>query len=93
MARDKTAIVHRIGPLAISDIVVLISVSSPHRKDAYRANEYAIERIKEVVPIWKKKFGKMVLNGKVINMVTMRMQLEGKSYESFILCGNKRSFG
>ena len=26
-----------------------------HRKDAYRANEYAIERIKEVVPIWKKE--------------------------------------
>ena len=51
----KTAIVHRIGPLAISDIAVLISVSSPHRKDAYRANEYAIERIKEVVPIWKKE--------------------------------------
>ena len=48
-----TSIVHRIGPLAISDIAVLIAVSSPHRKDAYRANEYAIERIKEIVPIWK----------------------------------------
>ena len=44
-----TTIVHRIGPLQISDIAVLIAVSSPHRKDAYRANEYAIERIKEVV--------------------------------------------
>ncbi|MEN3089191.1 MAG: molybdenum cofactor biosynthesis protein MoaE [Staphylococcus pseudoxylosus] len=50
-----TAIVHRIGPLKISDIAVLISVSSPHRKDAYCANEYAIERIKEIVPIWKKE--------------------------------------
>ena len=50
-----TTIVHRIGPLRISDIAVLIAVSSPHRKDAYRANEYAIERIKEVVPIWKKE--------------------------------------
>ncbi|SCS72425.1 molybdenum cofactor biosynthesis protein MoaE [Staphylococcus caeli] len=49
------AIVHRIGPLNISDIAVLISVSSPHRKDAYQANEYAIERIKEIVPIWKKE--------------------------------------
>ncbi|WP_341636827.1 molybdenum cofactor biosynthesis protein MoaE [Staphylococcus casei] len=49
------AIVHRIGPLKISDIAVLISVSSPHRKDAYEANEYAIERIKEIVPIWKKE--------------------------------------
>lgn len=50
-----TAIVHRIGALEISDIAVCISVSSPHRKDAYRANEYAIERIKEIVPIWKKE--------------------------------------
>lgn len=49
------SIVHRIGPLHISDIAVLIAVSSPHRKDAYAANEYAIDRIKEVVPIWKKE--------------------------------------
>ncbi|MBF7016441.1 molybdenum cofactor biosynthesis protein MoaE [Staphylococcus durrellii] len=50
-----TVIVHRIGALNISDIAVLIAVSSPHRKDAYAANEYAIERIKEIVPIWKKE--------------------------------------
>lgn len=50
-----TAIGHRIGALEISDIAVCISVSSPHRKDAYQANEYAIERIKEMVPIWKKE--------------------------------------
>ena len=51
----KVAIVHRIGELQVSDIAVLIAVSSPHRKAAYEANEYAIERIKEVVPIWKKE--------------------------------------
>ncbi len=51
-------IVHRIGPLDISDIVYFMCFIS-HRKDAYRANEYAIERIKEIVPIWKKKYGKM----------------------------------
>ena len=68
-----TSIVHRIGPLAISDIAVLIAVSSPHRKDAYRANEYAIERIKEIVPIWKKKYGKMVQLGKVINVGITKM--------------------
>jgi len=49
------AIAHRIGELQISDIAVVISVSSPHRQDAYEANEYAIERIKEIVPIWKKE--------------------------------------
>ncbi|ARJ51969.1 molybdenum cofactor biosynthesis protein MoaE [Staphylococcus lutrae] len=50
-----TAIAHRIGALQISDIAVCISVSSPHRQDAYAANEYAIERIKAIVPIWKKE--------------------------------------
>lgn len=51
----KVAITHRIGRLDITDIAVVIAVSTPHRKDAYRANEYAIERIKEIVPIWKKE--------------------------------------
>ncbi|MFS0654296.1 molybdenum cofactor biosynthesis protein MoaE [Bacillus sp. 179-C3.3 HS] len=51
----EVAIVHRIGTLEISDIAVVIAVSSPHRKAAYEANEYAIERIKELVPIWKKE--------------------------------------
>jgi molybdopterin synthase catalytic subunit len=37
------------------DIAVVIAVSTPHRKDAYDANEYAIERIKQIVPIWKKE--------------------------------------
>ncbi|MFD1065664.1 molybdenum cofactor biosynthesis protein MoaE [Oceanobacillus locisalsi] len=51
----KAAITHRIGRLDISDIAVVICVSSPHRKAAYEANEYAIERIKQIVPIWKKE--------------------------------------
>jgi molybdopterin synthase catalytic subunit len=51
----KAAIVHRIGELQVSEVAVLIAVSSPHRKSAYEANEYAIERIKEYVPIWKKE--------------------------------------
>lgn len=55
----EAAIVHRIGTLEITDIAVVIAVSSPHRKAAYEANEYAIERIKEIVPIWKKNIGKM----------------------------------
>ncbi|MTT31832.1 molybdenum cofactor biosynthesis protein MoaE [Terrilactibacillus sp. BCM23-1] len=50
-----TAIVHRIGHLDIGDIAVVIAVSSPHRSDAYEANRYAIERIKTLVPIWKKE--------------------------------------
>ncbi len=49
------AITHRTGRLDISDIAVVIAVSTPHRYDAYEANRYAIERIKEIVPIWKKE--------------------------------------
>ena len=49
------AITHRVGRLDISDIAVVIAVSSPHRKVAYMANEYAIDRIKQIVPIWKKE--------------------------------------
>ncbi len=51
----EIAITHRVGRLEISDIAVVIAVSTPHRNDAYEANRYAIERIKEIVPIWKKE--------------------------------------
>lgn len=49
------AITHRVGRLEISDIAVVIAVSTPHRNDAFEASRYAIERIKEIVPIWKKE--------------------------------------
>jgi molybdopterin synthase catalytic subunit len=52
---SKAAITHRVGKLDITDVAVVIAVSTPHRVDAYEANRYAIERIKEIVPIWKKE--------------------------------------
>ncbi|MCA0969605.1 molybdenum cofactor biosynthesis protein MoaE [Halobacillus litoralis] len=51
----RTAIAHRTGRLEISDIAVVIAVSTPHRADSYEASRYAIERMKEIVPIWKKE--------------------------------------
>lgn len=51
----KTAIAHRTGRLDISEIAVAIAVSTPHRKEAFAASRYAIDRIKEIVPIWKKE--------------------------------------
>lgn len=51
----EVAITHRVGRLDITDVAVVIAVSTPHRADAYEANRYAIERIKEIVPIWKKE--------------------------------------
>ncbi|WP_141430926.1 molybdenum cofactor biosynthesis protein MoaE [Bacillus sp. 03113] len=51
----EVAITHRVGKLEITDVAVVIAVSTSHRADAYEANRYAIERIKEIVPIWKKE--------------------------------------
>ncbi|WP_217585946.1 molybdenum cofactor biosynthesis protein MoaE [Lentibacillus saliphilus] len=51
----ETAIVHRVGRLDISDVAVAIAISTPHRKAAFAASSYAIDRIKEIVPIWKKE--------------------------------------
>src|SRR5690625_2877120 len=51
----EVAIGHRIGRLDISDVAVAIAVSTPHRDAAFKASRYAIERIKEIVPIWKKE--------------------------------------
>lgn len=54
---QDVGIVHRVGRLEIGDISVLIAVSSPHRAEAFEACRYAIDRLKEVVPIWKKEVG------------------------------------
>ena len=51
------AILHRIGRLEIGEISVLIAVSSPHRKESFEACQYTIDRLKQIVPIWKKEFG------------------------------------
>ena len=50
-----TAIAHRIGSVSIGEASVVIAVSSAHRAEAYEASRYAIERLKQIVPIWKKE--------------------------------------
>lgn len=50
------ALWHRVGQLAITEISVLIGVASPHRKDAFAAAQYALDTLKQTVPIWKKEF-------------------------------------
>jgi molybdopterin synthase catalytic subunit len=52
---DHIAMVHRIGRLEIGEASVAIAISSPHRREALQACAYAIERVKEIVPIWKKE--------------------------------------
>ena len=49
------AIVHRIGRLEISEISLVVATASPHRKEAFEACQYVVDRIKETVPIWKKE--------------------------------------
>ena len=53
---DGVAIRHRVGRIDIGETAVVIAVAAPHRKDAFVACEYAIDRLKQIVPIWKKEF-------------------------------------
>lgn len=50
-----TAITHRLGSVPAGEISVVIAVSSPHRDNCYEASRYAIEQLKQIVPIWKKE--------------------------------------
>lgn len=53
---SDVAIAHRLGRLEISDLSLVVAIASPHRKEAFEASAYAIDRIKQIVPIWKKEF-------------------------------------
>ncbi len=52
---DHVAIVHRVGRREVGEVSVVIAVASPHRLQAFDACRFAIDRIKEIVPIWKKE--------------------------------------
>ena len=54
---EAVAIVHRIGRLEIGEPSVVIAVAAGHRQGVFDACSYAIERLKAVVPIWKKEVG------------------------------------
>jgi molybdopterin synthase catalytic subunit len=51
----QVAMVHRIGRLGIGEASVAIAVSAAHRREAIEACHFAIDRLKETVPIWKKE--------------------------------------
>src|SRR5262249_22999591 len=46
---------HRLGRLERGEVSVAVAVSCPHRQQAFEACKYAIDRVKEIVPIWKKE--------------------------------------
>ena len=51
----QVAMAHRVGRLAIGEPSVVIAVSAAHRRDAFEACHFAIDRLKETVPIWKRE--------------------------------------
>jgi len=51
----EVAIIHRVGRVEIGELSVLIAVASPHRGEAFEACGFAIDQVKETVPIWKKE--------------------------------------
>ncbi|QJW96142.1 molybdenum cofactor biosynthesis protein MoaE [Frigoriglobus tundricola] len=51
----EIAMVHRLGRLGVGEVSVAVAVSCPHRGDAFNACRFAIDTLKELVPIWKKE--------------------------------------
>jgi len=51
----NVAMVHRLGRLGVGEVSVAVAVSSPHRGDAFDACRFAVDTLKELVPIWKKE--------------------------------------
>ena len=52
----RLAVHHRIGRLAIGEASIVIAAASAHRAAAFAACRYVIERVKQIVPIWKHEF-------------------------------------
>ncbi|HEX5068985.1 MAG TPA: molybdenum cofactor biosynthesis protein MoaE [Vicinamibacterales bacterium] len=52
----RVAIHHRVGRLAVGEASVIIAAASSHRAESFQVCRYAIERIKQIAPIWKHEF-------------------------------------
>jgi len=51
------SIVHRVGRLEVGDIAVVIAIAAAHRRETFDACHYAIDRVKQIAPIWKREVG------------------------------------
>ncbi len=51
----EIALVHRLGRLGVGEVSVAVAVSCPHRAEAFEACRWAIDRLKQIVPIWKRE--------------------------------------
>jgi molybdopterin synthase catalytic subunit len=48
-------VIHRYGPLAAGDIIMMVATAARHRKDAFEAAEYLMDYLKSRAPFWKKE--------------------------------------
>ena len=51
---QDVALVHRLGLLTVGEVSVAVAVSCPHRAEAFEAARYAIDTLKQIVPVWKR---------------------------------------
>ena len=54
-AVERLAVIHRLGEVALSEPSVVVVASTPHRPEAFEAARFAIDTLKETVPIWKRE--------------------------------------
>lgn len=52
---EDVAICHRMGRLKVGEVTLVIAIAAPHRREAFEACQYAIDRFKQVVPLWEKE--------------------------------------
>jgi molybdopterin synthase catalytic subunit len=52
---DDVAIYHRLGKLKVGEITSVFAIAAPHRREAFEACQYAIDRFKEIVPMWERE--------------------------------------
>jgi molybdopterin synthase catalytic subunit len=77
----RLALHHRIGRLEIGEASIAIAARSPHRADAYSACRYAIERVKQIAPIWKHEYfegGDVWIEGATANPDDERARAEAE---------------
>ena len=75
----RVAVHHRTGRLAIGDASIVIAAASAHRAAAFAACRYVIERVKQIVPIWKHEFfegGEVWIEGATANPEDEAARLE-----------------
>jgi molybdopterin synthase catalytic subunit len=75
----RVAVHHRIGRLGVGEASIVIAAATPHRAAAFAACRYVIERVKQIVPIWKHEFfegGEVWIEGATANPEDEAARLE-----------------